>query len=115
MSDRTRSYPQNILVERARLKLEEAGASAEIAGAAAKAMLHASRLGIDSHGFHLTSAYCRMIDLGQVNPRPDMKVMRTGPATALIDAGNGLGHHPSYAAIKLACEMAKEAGIGAAG
>jgi ureidoglycolate dehydrogenase (NAD+) len=115
MSDRMQSSPQSILVERARLKLEEAGASAEIAGAAARAMLHASRLGIDSHGFHLTGAYCRMIASGQVNPRPDMTVRRTGSATALIDAGNGLGHYPSYTAIELACEMAKEAGIGAVG
>jgi LDH2 family malate/lactate/ureidoglycolate dehydrogenase len=44
-----------------------------------------------------------------------MKVRRTGPATILIDAGHGLGHYPSYTAIKLACEMAKEAGVGAAG
>jgi LDH2 family malate/lactate/ureidoglycolate dehydrogenase len=109
------SYSRSILVERSRLKLEEAGAGAESAEAASRAMLHASRLGVDSHGFHLTSAYCRMIDWGQVNPRPEMNVTRTGPATALIDAGHGLGHHPSYTAIELACEMAKEAGIGAAG
>jgi LDH2 family malate/lactate/ureidoglycolate dehydrogenase len=115
MSDRMPSYPQSVLVERARLKLEEAGANADSAGAAARAMLHASRLGIDSHGFHLTSAYCSMIDSGQVDPQPDMVVTRTGPAAALIDAGNGLGHHPSYTAIRLACEMAKEAGIGAVG
>jgi ureidoglycolate dehydrogenase (NAD+) len=115
MPERMPSYSQAVLAGRARLKLEEAGASADSARAATQAMLHASRLGIDSHGFHLTSAYCRMIASGQVNPRPDMKVTRTGPATALIDAGNGLGHHPSFTAMKLACEMAKEAGIGAAG
>src|SRR5262249_29829523 len=68
-----------------------------------------------SHGFRLTSTYCHMITMGQVNPAPDLKVSQTGSSTAQIDADNGLGHYPSYRAMELACEMARDTGIGAVG
>ncbi len=115
MPDRVQSYPAAILVERSRRKLEGAGTGADAAASAVRAMLHASRHGIDSHGFRLTGTYCRMIESKQVKPDAVMAVSRTGPATAIIDAGHGLGHLPSYSAMGLACEMAKKAGIGAVG
>jgi ureidoglycolate dehydrogenase (NAD+) len=115
MAEQTQPYPLPLLVERCRARLEKAGVGFDWARAAARAMLHASRYGIDSHGFRLTANYCRMISSGQVNPKPELKVKRTAPAAALIDADHGLGHYPSYEAMELACSMAAEAGIGAVG
>jgi ureidoglycolate dehydrogenase (NAD+) len=109
------AFPAEVLVARSRSILEAAGASEASGKAAARAMLHASLHGIDSHGFRLTDVYCRMIGSGQVNPKPALKINRTGPSTVLIDADNGLGHYPSYTAMELACECAREAGVGAAG
>jgi ureidoglycolate dehydrogenase (NAD+) len=115
MAERTQPYPHALLTGRCQATLERAGVSSVCARAAARAMLHASRLGIDSHGFRLTSTYCKMIASGQVNPKPELKIKQTAPGAALIDADHGLGHYPSYEAMELACKMAREAGTGAVG
>ncbi len=115
MDSRIRIYPQAVLTQHCIARLKKAGAGAAFAESAARAMLHASRLGIDSHGFRLTAVYCDMIDRGQVEPAPELRISRTGPSAALIDAGHGLGHHPSFTAMSHACGMAKEAGIAACG
>jgi len=45
--------PEEILGVRTLAALRNAGANEETAGAATRAMLHASRIGIDSHGVRL--------------------------------------------------------------
>src|ERR687885_2524754 len=82
--------------------LSRAGADEASAAAATRAMMHASRLGIDSHGVRLVAHYAKVLQTGRVNPRPTLQVRRTGPATAVLDADNGLGHHAAYAAMDLA-------------
>jgi LDH2 family malate/lactate/ureidoglycolate dehydrogenase len=44
-----------------------------------------------------------------------MKSTRTAAGSAVLDADNALGHAATYAAMDLACSLAKEAGIGAVG
>jgi ureidoglycolate dehydrogenase (NAD+) len=95
--------------------LRNAGADEASAGAATRAMLHASRLGIDSHGVRLTPHYARVLRSGRVNPTPKMQIRRTAIGSAVLDADNGLGHAAGYAAMELACSLAKEAGVGAVG
>jgi ureidoglycolate dehydrogenase (NAD+) len=109
------TFSADVLVARSRAVLRAAGASAACTEAATRAMLHASTVGVDTHGFRLTDVYCRMIRSGQVNPTPNLKTVRTGPSAMLIDADNGLGHCPSYTAMEHACAMAKETGVGAVG
>lgn len=107
--------PEAILEARTLAVLREAGANEETAGAATRAMLHASRLGIDSHGVRLTAHYTQVLRGGRVNPNPTMKSRRTAAGAALLDADDGLGHAAAYAAMDLACGMAKEAGIAGVG
>jgi len=95
--------------------LRDAGADAASAEAATKAMMHASLIGVDSHGVRLTSHYCQALRGGRVNGTPNMTVRRTGPGTAMIDADDALGHRASYRAIEVACDMAAEGGMGAVG
>src|SRR5215212_8227395 len=95
--------------------LTRAGADEASAAAATRAMMHASRLGIDSHGVRLAAHYAKVIQTGRVNPRPTLQVRRTGPATAVLDADNGLGHRAGYAAMDVAAEIAREAGAGVVG
>ena len=95
--------------------LRNAGADEASAGAATRAMLHASRLGIDSHGVRLALHYARVLRRGRVNPTPKMQIRRTALGSAVLDADNGLGHAAGYAAMELACSLAKEAGVGAVG
>ena len=107
--------PEEILGVRTLAALRNAGANEETAGAATRAMLHASRLGIDSHGVRLAAHYAKVLRGGRVNPNPVMKTHRTAAGAALLDADDGLGHAGAYAAMDLACGMAKEAGVAAVG
>ena len=106
---------EHILEARVLAALRDAGADEETARAATRAMLHASRVGIDSHGARLTAHYAKVLRGGRVNPNPAMKTHRTAAGTALLDVDDGLSHAAAYAAMDLACSMAREAGIAAVG
>jgi len=107
--------PEHVLAEKVFAALSAAGADESSAQSATHAMLHASRLGIDSHGVRLTAHYAARMQTGRINPRPDMQARKTAAGSAMLDADNGLGHAAAYAAMGLACELAQEAGIGAVG
>ncbi|RIY03299.1 Ldh family oxidoreductase [Aureimonas flava] len=110
-----------ILVEAAQLEasvraaLEGAGASAQSVDATTRALMHASRVGVDSHGVRLVPHYCKVMAGGRVNPRPDVTARRTAAATGTVDGDHGLGHLTSYRAAEFAVELARESGIGAVG
>jgi ureidoglycolate dehydrogenase (NAD+) len=107
--------PEDVLRQRVSAALGAGGADAASAEACTRALLHASRLGIDSHGVRLAAHYVAMMRSGRINPRPQRRVRTTGSATAMLDADNGLGHASAYAAMEAACELARAAGIGAVG
>lgn len=95
--------------------LREAGIAEEGVEATTRALMHASRLGVDSHGVRLVPHYCRAVRGGRVNPRAAVTVRRTGPAAGIVDGDDGLGHLVAYRAAGLAVELAREAGVGAVG
>jgi LDH2 family malate/lactate/ureidoglycolate dehydrogenase len=95
--------------------LRAAGACAASAAAAVRAMMHASRIGVDSHGARLVVHYDRVLRGGRVNGTPDIAVRRTAAATAVVDGDDALGHHAAYMAMDTAIELAREGGIGAVG
>ncbi|WP_245410888.1 Ldh family oxidoreductase [Microvirga flavescens] len=119
MSDRQRieelRFSASLLEARAFEALTGAGANKESARAATRAMLHASSIGVDSHGFRLTEFYADSLRSGQINGTPSLKIKRTAAASATLDADNGLGHRAAYAGMELACEIARESGVGAVG
>ena len=104
-----------VLAARLSQRLVEAGAAAPSADAATQAMMHASRLGIDSHGARLAEFYCAMLGDGRVNPRPQVTVRRAGLAAVVVDGDDGLGHLTAYRAMAEAIAMAPETGIASAG
>jgi LDH2 family malate/lactate/ureidoglycolate dehydrogenase len=106
---------ESVLRERVLAALMSAGADEASAQACTRALMHASRVGCDSHGVRLAPHYAAMMRSGRVNPRPRRQVRRTGVGTAVLDADDGLGHASAYAAMELACELAGAAGIGAVG
>ncbi|KAB0675995.1 Ldh family oxidoreductase [Aureimonas leprariae] len=103
------------LARRLDLCLAEAGASEASRGACVAALLHASRLGVDSHGARLVVHYAEVLREGRVNGDPQLRVTRTGAATAVVDGDDGLGHFAAYRAAREAVDLAKEAGVGAVG
>jgi LDH2 family malate/lactate/ureidoglycolate dehydrogenase len=103
------------LAKRLVAALAAEGVDEEGAAATTMALMHASRLGVDSHGARLIKHYCKVLRGGRVNAHAVVSCHRTGPATAMVDGDNGLGHLTSYRAVSVAIEIARESGIGAVG
>jgi LDH2 family malate/lactate/ureidoglycolate dehydrogenase len=98
-----------------RAVLTTLGADAATADAATRAMMHATRLGVDSHGIRLLPHYVKVMENGRVNPRPEMRLTSRSAATATLDADHGHGAPAAYLAMDHAVELAASAGIGAVG
>jgi ureidoglycolate dehydrogenase (NAD+) len=109
------AVPEAVLREKVLAALMAAGADEPSVQACTRALMHASRVGCDSHGVRLVAHYAAMMQSGRINPRPRRQVRRTGVGTAMLDADDGLGHASAYAAMELARELAGAAGIGAVG
>ncbi len=93
--------------------LEKLDVPNEDASIVADVLVAADLRGIASHGAaRLRSFYVNWIRDGIVVARPETRVVAETPATAVIDAGAGLGHPAAYRAMKLAIEKAHEVGAG---
>jgi L-2-hydroxycarboxylate dehydrogenase (NAD+) len=77
----------------------------------ANAVIEADLTGSDAHGIFRLAQYARWLREGRINPRPDIKTIRSGPATALVDGDNGMGHLVMSHAANVAVEIARESGV----
>jgi L-2-hydroxycarboxylate dehydrogenase (NAD+) len=89
----------------------KANVPADDAARIAGLMLDADLIGADAHGIFRLPQYVQRLKLGSTNPRPNIKVNRTAPATALVEGDNGMGHLVVSKCAELAVEMAKENGV----
>lgn len=105
--------PLHKVADFSRAVLRAAGADAATAEAATRAMLHASRLGVDSHGIRLLAHYVTVIEAGRVNGAPDMHFVGHGGAVASLEADNAHGARATYHAMDKAMELAERFGMGA--
>ncbi len=87
------------------------GMSDEHAGTTAGAMVETDLRGVDSHGISMLPAYDREFRSGRLNMRPAWKVLRDGPAIALIDADASLGHPVAAHAMNLAIDKCLGSGV----
>ena len=78
----------------------------------AGAMLEADLTGSDAHGVFRLAGYVRQLRRGVMNPKATISVIERGPATALVDGDNGMGHVVMSHAAKLAVELARACGVG---
>ncbi|MDZ5696147.1 Ldh family oxidoreductase [Chelativorans sp. M5D2P16] len=92
--------------------LAAAGADAATVDAVACAMMHGSRLGVDSHGVRLLDHYVTVLTHGRVNPKPDLRLTEGG-AVATLDADNAHGALAARFAMREAVRLARASGIGA--
>ncbi len=90
-----------------------AGTDEATADAATRAMMHGSRLGVDSHGVRLLDHYITAMTGGRVNKRPNVTVTQSVLAVASLDADHGHGALAAYRAMDKAIELAETCGIGA--
>jgi LDH2 family malate/lactate/ureidoglycolate dehydrogenase len=108
-------FPAAVLEQKVARRLREAGASEASLAAATRAMLHASLVGVDSHGVRLTEHYCNMLDGGRLKKDPQLKVDIRAAGSAMVDGDDGLGHYAAYKAVEVGIELAQTAGVGAVG
>jgi LDH2 family malate/lactate/ureidoglycolate dehydrogenase len=85
------------------------------AATTAELMVETDLRAIDSHGVSMLPMYEQMMRQGTLNLKPSRTVVRESPVMALIDADRGLGHPIARDAMLLACEKARQIGIGAVG
>jgi len=88
------------------------GVPEEDARITAEVLVAADLRGIDSHGVARLRRYVQGIRDGVMLPRPEARMVHETSATALIDAGAGLGQPVSQRAMRLAIEKAQAVGAG---
>ena len=93
---------------------ERLGVAPEDARIAADVLVLADLRGVESHGVqnYMKMIYVPGLTEGTINPRPNVRVVRETPATALVDGDRGLGHVVAYRAMELAIRKAGEVGVG---
>jgi L-2-hydroxycarboxylate dehydrogenase (NAD+) len=93
--------------------LVKAGIPEEDALIVCDVLIQADKLGFDSHGVNrFKSIYLDRIRDGILNPVTNIKVIREGPTTAVLDGQNGMGHVIACKAMRMAIEKAKKFGTG---
>jgi LDH2 family malate/lactate/ureidoglycolate dehydrogenase len=67
-----------------------------------------------SHGTRKLPDYLPLLLQGQINPRPQVKVVDETPTTAVLDGDGGLGFFPCFQATRMVLAKAVERGVAAA-
>ena len=93
----------------------KAGVSREHAELMAELQVETDLRGVYSHGTRLAPSYIQNFLAGDMNPAPEIRVLREGGGYVLFDGDNGLGHVASVVAMRAAIDKAKSTGIAAAG
>ncbi len=93
--------------------LRQWGMSEEHVAITVRHMTYADLCAIESHGCAMLRAYHRDLVAGKLNIRPVVSPVRQSATTAVLDGGGGLGHVAADAAMQLAIEKCRQAGIGA--
>ena len=90
-----------------------AGVPEKDAEICAEILIAADKRGIDSHGINrLKPIYYNRIKDGILNPVTNFEIIKEGPATAVIDGHDGMGHVISKKAMQMAIDKAKIYGLG---
>lgn len=91
--------------------MKSCGLPEKDAARVAALMVEADITGADAHGIFRLPQYVRRLKAGGVNPTPNINVDRKGPAVALVDGDNGMGHLVMSVAADTAIEMARYTGV----
>jgi L-2-hydroxycarboxylate dehydrogenase (NAD+) len=108
----TQSFPAETLRSFSARVFEHFGVPGGDALLAASVLSCADLRGIDSHGVARLKTYFDMLQLGRINPKPRISIVRESASTATVDGDNGLGLVVGPKANAIAMEKAREAGTG---
>lgn len=95
--------------------LKACGANGETADATTRALMHATRCGVDSHGVRLLAHYIKALEGGRLNKTPDIRKVSGFGAVETLDGDHAQGAVPAYAGMARAIDLAGKFGIGAVG
>jgi ureidoglycolate dehydrogenase (NAD+) len=101
-----------VLHDFVRAVFERKGMSAENAALEADVLVWANLRGVDSHGVLRLPRYLDMIDRGDVNPRPTLRIAFETAASAILDADYAFGPIAMTRAMDIAIEKARQASVG---
>ena len=82
------------------------------AALAADVLAKSDLRGIDSHGIARLHTYFEMLELGRINPKPKIKIVREKASVATVDGDNGLGLIVGPQANEVAMDKAEQYGSG---
>jgi LDH2 family malate/lactate/ureidoglycolate dehydrogenase len=91
---------------------QKVGVSKEDAVLLTDSLIEANLRGVDTHGItRMLCVYVKRMQVGVVNPKTELKVLREHPSTALIDCNNSIGQVASNYAMRMTIEKAKKTGV----
>ena len=111
----SRSVPVGVLRDLMERLIAAAGCDEEMARVAADVFLEANLRRIDHQGLDYMTKFVGAIRKKKVEPNGRPRVLRQGPAFALVDGGTGPGQFTGIFAGDLAVEKARRAGSAAVG
>jgi len=95
--------------------LEAAGLQRVDAAATAECLVEADLRGVGGHGVFRLMQYTDSIAAGDINRRPNVRVVKKRGATSLVDADGGYGYRPALMAVDAALGLAHRFGVGCVG
>ena len=87
-------------------------ATDEEAALVAEILVQADMRGTDTHGVHLLTLLPDRVEAGLIQIPTNLKVIKEGETTTLIDGGNGLGQLAVHRAMMINIQKAKKFGLG---
>lgn len=87
------------------------GISSEDAQRIAEVQVAGDLWGVESHGVAQLEMYLKMLEIGAINPKPEIKVINEATITAIIDGDNGHGMLVAYGAMEKCLEKARKSGV----
>lgn len=89
----------------------KSGLSDEDAEFMARVLVAGDLRGVFTHGTLQTASYTSQFCNGQLNPRPQIEVVRETPTSVKVDGDGGLGYRASFKAVEMAVAKAKRVGM----
>ena len=106
--------PADALRDLAENCLKSAGMRQDHAEQLAQLLTNGDLRGVRSHGTRQLAGYCPALRDGQINPAPDLKVLKESDTSVLVDGDGGLGYAPMMMATERAIDKAREKGVAVA-
>jgi LDH2 family malate/lactate/ureidoglycolate dehydrogenase len=107
--------PMVELLELACSVLSEVGMREADASVLARSLVEADATGLGTHGVIRLGAYVSQLRGGQVNPRPDEKLVCEGSSFVLVDADRGFGAPVGMRTVDALMTKARETGVAVGG